>query len=158
MEQSNSPTTTTSPTPSETVMVLMQTVCDVMQAEQSHAARSIFASILGIVAFVGLAIVGVTFCEFKYIYGSFDFITVMTLCILLISVSYFAAMQFFCNFDIAREKYKDLVEAATKGVTITAAMERDFEEGRRIMVRITPKLEITIDSFSEDELGGCDND
>lgn len=158
MEQSNLPNPTASSTPSETVMILMQTICEAMQAEQSRATRSILSSILGIAVFIGLAIGGVIFCEFKYICGAFDFITVMTLCILLISVSYFAAMQFFCNFDIAREKYKDLVEAATKGVTITAAMERDFEEGRCIIVKITPKLELAIDSFTEEELGEYDND
>lgn len=153
MEQSNLSNPSTSSTPSETAMVLMQTLCEIIQTEQSRAVRNIIKSILGIIAFIGLAIGGVVLCEFKYIYGVFDFTTVMLLCTLLISISYFAAMHFFCLLDMAREKYKDLLDAASTGVTITSAMEKDFEEGRRIIVRITPKLDVTIDSFDENELG-----
>lgn len=159
MNQSNLPTYPTPPMQSEdTAMVIAQLICDVMRTEQSRATKDVVTSLLGIIAFIGLAIGGVVFCEFKYIYGWLDFTTVMLLCTLLMAISYFASMHFFCIFDIAREKYKDLIVAAAKGVTITSEMEKDFEEGRRIIVKITPKLDITIDSFDEDELGEQHND
>lgn len=145
----NSPATSA---PSEAVMVLMQTVYEVMQVEQKQTARHIVVSILEIIAFIGLTIGGIVFCELKYFYGAFNFTTVMFFNILIVSISYFATMHFFYVLDTAKEKYHDIMDATTKGVTITSAMEEDFEAGRRVIVKITPKLHITIDSFAEEEL------
>lgn len=136
----------------EASIVLMQAICDTLISLKKETERNIALSIIGMTAAAIFCICGVVLCELMFIHGKFDPTTTMLLNTLCVFLSYFCTGHFYSTHNLAKRKYTDLLSVIARGVIVTSEMERDFESGKSIIVKISPYLNIIIDSFSIDEL------
>lgn len=140
--------------PSESAIVLMQAICDTLITLKKETERNITLSMVGMTSAAIFCICGVALCEVMYFHGSFDLTTTMLLNAFCIFLSYFCTGHFYSAHNLAKRKYTDLLSVITRGVIVTSEMEKDFENGKSIIVKISPCLNIIIDSFPVDEWEG----
>lgn len=137
--------------PSESAIVLMQAICDTLISLKKETEKNIALSMVGMIAAAFFCICGVILCEVMFFHGSLDLTTTMLLNAFCVFLSYFCTGHFYSTHNRAKRKYTDLLSVITRGVIVTSEMEKDFENGKSIIVKISPCLNIIIDSFPVDD-------
>lgn len=138
--------------PSESAIVLMQAICDTLISLKKETEKNIALSMVGMTAAAIFCISGIALCEIMFFHGKLDLTTTMLLDAFCVFLSYFCTGHFYSAHNLAKRKYTDLLSVIARGVMVTSEMERDFENGKSIIVTISPRLNIIIDSFPVDEL------